>query len=269
MASGNDIAAKVSATEVAAKVSTTERVAQVLTVFAGGERWLGVSEIARRLDLGKAVVHRILQTLVDTGLLAYDAQTRLYSLGPTALSLGRNASRDSDLRAAGMPVISHLAAVTGETTTLTALLGHNRYYVGQIESSQPIRITINLGQQVPLTGGASGLSILAFMPEVDIDLALSRPITQYTELTQTDPDEIRERLALIRERGWATSSGERVVLSSSIAAPIFGLSGLPAGSLSVAFLASRIVGHSTDELATLVCESAAAASTSLQKIQHG
>lgn len=255
--------------ELTAKVSTTERVALVLTAFAGGDRWLGVSEIARRLDLGKAVVHRILQTLVDTALLAYDPGTRLYCLGPTALSLGRLAARDSDLRTAGMPVIAHLAAVTGETTTLTALLGHNRYYVGQVESAQPIRITINIGQHVPLAAGASGLCILAFMPETDIDLALRRPVTQYTEFTQTDPEAIRRRLAEIRERGWATSSGERVVYSSSIAAPIFDVSGNPAGSLSVAFLDSRIVGHSSEELAALVCSAAAETSANLQRIQRG
>jgi IclR family acetate operon transcriptional repressor len=255
--------------EAASKLSTTQRVAQVLTIFAGGDRWLGVSEIARRLDLGKAVVHRILQTLVEAGLLSYSAETRLYCLGPTALSLGRNAARDNDVRTAAMPIISHLAAITGETTTVTAVSGHNRYYVGQVESAQHIRITINVGQQVPMAAGASGLSILAFMPERDIELALSVPLTRYTASTVTDPDLIRERLVTIREQGWASSEGERVLHSSSIAAPIFDITGAPAGSLSVAYLASRVVPSSTDDLAALVCSAAAYATTALQAIQRG
>jgi IclR family acetate operon transcriptional repressor len=255
--------------EATAKVSTTQRVAQVLTIFAGGDRWLGVSEISRRLDLGKAVVHRILQTLVEAGLLSYSADTRLYCLGPTALSLGRNAARDNDVRTAAMPIISHLAAITGETTTVTAVSGHNRYYVGQVESAQHIRITINVGQQVPMAAGASGLSILAFMSERDIDLALSVPLIRYTDRTVTDPQLIRERLVTIREQGWASSEGERVLHSSSIAAPIFDITGAPAGSLSVAYLASRIIFSSTDELAALVCTAAADATAALHAIQRG
>jgi IclR family acetate operon transcriptional repressor len=251
------------------KVSTTQRVAQVLTIFAGGDRWLGVSEISRRLDLGKAVVHRILQTLVEEGLLSYSADTRLYCLGPTALSLGRNATRDNDVRAAAMPIISHLAAITGETTTVTAVSGHSRYYVGQVESAQHIRITINVGQRVPMAAGASGLSILAFMPERDIELALRVPLIKYTDRTVVDPDQIRKRLVTIREQGWASSQGERVLHSSSIAAPIFDASGMPAGSLSVAYLESRIVSSATDELSALVCSAAADASAALQAIQRG
>ena len=63
------------------------RVADVLLDFLEGPGSLGVSALARDLGLSKAVVHRILRTLVQRGLLETDADTREYRLGPSAAAL--------------------------------------------------------------------------------------------------------------------------------------------------------------------------------------
>ncbi len=256
-------------TPATATTSTTARVAQVLLAVGQASEPVGVSEIARACALSKAVVHRILQSLVSAGLLTYVADDRLYTVGPGALSLGRQATRASEVRAAAMPVISHLAEVTGETTTITERFGHSRRYVGLVESAQPIRITIRVGDQVPLWSGASGLSILAFMDADDIDYVLSADRTQYTAATMTDESELRERMAEIRERGWAHTAGERVRYSSSVAAPIFDLDGAPAGSLSVAYLVDRLGDDDMLKLAELVVPAAAQATERLHRLQKG
>ncbi|MCM6762849.1 IclR family transcriptional regulator [Rathayibacter sp. ZW T2_19] len=250
-----------------ARASTTERVAHVLLALGTGGRRLGVSELSRELGLSKAVVHRILQTLVTCGLVAFDASARRYRLGPAAVALGRAAERDSELREAAMPVIAHLAAVTGETTTLSARVGHRRFYVGQVESSQPIRITITIGEHLGLAVGASGHAILAHLGERDVDLVLSEPVPSVTSRTMVDPVLIRERLALIRERGWAESEGERVRESSSISAPVFDVSGDVVGALSIAFLASRLDTTRKDAFAELVRAASREASESLGRLQ--
>ena len=247
--------------------STTGRVAAVLLAFTDADTPLGVSEIARACHLSKAVVHRILQSLVESGLVRYLTPERRYALGPAALALGRHAERLDDLREAGLPGISHLADVTGETTTLTARIGHSRRYIAQVESTHRIRIAIRVGESVPLSTGASGLSILAFLPDADVDLILSRPLTAYTERSSTDPDTIRARLAEIREQGWAHSAGERVRYSSSVAAPIVNSLGEPAGSLSVAYLADRLPDHRP--LTDLVVATAAEVSARLQRRELG
>ncbi len=48
---------------------TAGRVIDVLLLFTDGPDELGVSRIARELGLSKAVVHRILQTLVARGMV--------------------------------------------------------------------------------------------------------------------------------------------------------------------------------------------------------
>jgi len=65
------------------------RVADVLLAFLRGPRSLGVSALARDLDLSKAVVHRILQTLVQRGLLTADPGTREYHLASQSCARSR------------------------------------------------------------------------------------------------------------------------------------------------------------------------------------
>ncbi|WP_432532954.1 IclR family transcriptional regulator [Kineococcus arenarius] len=245
--------------------STSERVARVLLAFADGDRCLGVSEIARRLQLSKAVVHRILQTLVGTGLVSFAAGDHTYRLGPAAHALARHADHHSELRAAAVPVINRLALVTGETTILSARNGYRRIYVHQVESDQPVRITISLGRSYPLTVGANGLAVLARLPDDDVEQALRVPLEKYTERTVTDPAAIRARLIAIRRQGWASSSGERVPMSTSIAAAVLDAHGSPVGSLSVGFLTSRFSDQSFDEMAALVRDAGEEASQRFQQ----
>ena len=61
---------------------TAARVADVLLLFAGGPQYLGVSAISRELGLSKAVVHRILQSLVSREMLRTDPGVPGYRLGP-------------------------------------------------------------------------------------------------------------------------------------------------------------------------------------------
>src|ERR1700760_4560507 len=98
---------------------STGRVADVLLLFVEGPSTLGVSRIARELGLSKAVVHRILQSLVGRDMVAVDPSTREYRLGPAAAALGARALRDSDLRTLALPQLRALRDETRETVTLS------------------------------------------------------------------------------------------------------------------------------------------------------
>jgi IclR family acetate operon transcriptional repressor len=216
------------------------RVADVLLVFLDGPRSLGVSAIARELDLSKAVVHRILQTLVQRGLLAPDTRTRGYVLGPSAAALGARALRDSDLRTVAMPVLWDLQRSTGETTTVSALVPGGRVYLDQVASSSEIKMTVELGRRFPLHAGSSSVCILAFLPAEQVDEVLARPLEKLTDQTHTDAQELRRRLAEVRHRGYATSGGERQAGAGSVAAPVFGVDGAVEGAISICGPAARV-----------------------------
>jgi DNA-binding IclR family transcriptional regulator len=209
------------------------RVVDVLLLFTDGADVLGVSEIARRLGLSKAVVHRILRSLVDREMVVADARTRGYRLGPAAAALGARALRELELRTAALPVIRELARRTGETTTLSALVHGRRVYVEQVPSHQEIKQTVELGRRFPLHAGSSSKCILAFLPEPVRDEVIDGELSMVTAHTVVDRDRLRATLARIRREGHTWSTNERQLGASSVAAPVFSVDGEVIGAMSV------------------------------------
>lgn len=232
------------------------RVADVLLAFLAGPRSLGVSAIARDLGLSKAVVHRILQTLVQRGLLTPDAGTRGYHLGPAAAALGARALRESDLRAVAMPVLRELQRATGETTTVSALVPGGRVYIDQVESSREIKMTVEVGRRFPLHAGSSSTCILAFLSPAERDGALSEPLETLTTRTVVDPHALRARLTEVRSQGYARSDGERQQGAGSVAAPVFGVDGSVLGAVSVCGPADRVDAAARDRFVPLLTAAA-------------
>lgn len=239
------------------------RVADVLLLFTDGPDFLGVSAIARSLDLSKAVVHRILQTLVDRQLLVSDPASRGYQLGPAAAALGARALRESQLRTVAMPVLRELQLATGETTTISARVPGGRVYLDQVECTREIKMTVEVGRRFPLHAGSSSTCILAFLPPAEQDAVLAGDLPSLTSRTVTDTEVLRRRLADIRRLGFAGSDGERQEGAGSVAAPVFGFDGTVLGAISVCGPAARVDAAARDRFVPLLREAADAISRAL------
>ena len=228
------------------------RVADVLMLFTDGPDFLGVSAIARELDLSKAVVHRILQTLLQRGLIASHPDSRGYSLGPAAAALGARALRESRLRTVAMPVLRELQRTTGETTTVSAIVPGGRVYLDQVESALEIKMTVEVGRRFPLHAGSSSTCILAFLPAVERDAVLAGELSPLTDRTVVDADALRERLVRVAGYGYARSDGERQTGAASVAAPVFGVDGAVLGAISVCGPGARIDDATTERFIPLL-----------------
>lgn len=210
----------------------TERVADVLLLFTDGPPTLGVSQVSRELDLSKAVVHRILQSLISRNLIAYDPAIREYRLGPAAAALGSRALRDSDLRTAALPFLAELRDRLHETVTISAKVHGGRVYLDQVVGTHEITMSVELGRRFPLHAGSSGKCMLAHSRTDELNRLLADELAALTPATPTDPAALRAELLRIHERGYAVSAGERQGDAGSIAVPVFGPGGL-VGSISV------------------------------------
>jgi IclR family transcriptional regulator, acetate operon repressor len=222
-------------------IASVERAMDVLLLFAGSARAdLGVTEIGTELGLSKAAVHRILAALRSRGLVQIDEATRRYSLGPAVLSLGRSYLDGLDIRKQAAVEMAWLSAETKETATLSVRSGDVRMYVDQVMPDREVRMEITPGIPYPLHAGASSKAFLAFLGEDEIDRYLSRaPLARLTDRTLTDVTSLRAELAAIRERGYASSDGERQVGAAAAAAPVFDHNGRPAAVISISGPAER------------------------------
>ena len=222
---------------------------------------LGVSAIARALDLPKAVAHRILKEFVTGRFLTFDETSKQYSLGPRALRLGLAALRTLDIPEAARPYMEQLVEETGETSTLSMRQGWTRLYIDQVVSPREVRMTVSLGTQHALHAGSSSKSILAALPLEDVEDYLL-----HTELASITPSTIVSREALtidlqeIRTRGYAISMGERQVAAGSVAAAIFDSVGNVWGSISLCGPRDRFDADACLRLGEMVSRTASAIS---------
>ncbi|GII97509.1 IclR family transcriptional regulator [Sinosporangium siamense] len=207
--------------------STVERAADVLVLFAESARpTLGVTEIADKLSLSKAAVHRILASLRSRGLVELDEETRRYALGLMSMRLGLAYLDRIDLRGIAAPELAALSAETGETATLSVRSGDSRIYLEQVTPAREVRMSVTLGVPYPLHVGASSKAFLAFLPEAERDAYLTRH-------APGERGTLNEQAEHVRQVGYAVSYGERQPGAGSVAAPVFDHTGRPAAAVSV------------------------------------
>ncbi len=222
---------------------------------------LGVSTVARELELPKAVAHRILKDLVTGGFLAFDDRTKLYGLGSGALKVGLAALRSLDVTRVARPYLEQMVAQTQETATVSARQGWTRVYVDQVLSPQEIRMAVPLGTSHALHAGSSSKAILAALPDDKVEEYLAaHALTPVTDSTITDVPALRAELARVRELGYAVSLGERQHGAGSVAAAVRSASGDVWGSISVCGPLDRFTPEARKAHGELLVDVAAAIS---------
>lgn len=219
-----------------ASVLAVVRTADVLTYLSRSpSRLVGVTEIAGAVGTSKAVVFRILTSLLDRGYVGYDPATRRYCLGPQSLLLGLAALQRHDMRSLAHELLTEMSGATSETTTLSIRNGWERMYIDQVTPDRDIKMVVPIGRPFPLHAGSSSKAFLAFLPPAEQDRYFLevRSRERLTPRTVVDEPALRAELAAIRERGFASSRGERQADAASVAAPVIDRGGLPAAVISV------------------------------------
>jgi IclR family KDG regulon transcriptional repressor len=193
----------------------------------------GLSETARRVDLPKSTVARLLSTLENAEVVERDEDGRLYRLGPMVQRLSSAAGGPGQLTAFARPYLDELTTLTGEAAGISIPDGYQVHYVDQTEAEHPVQVRDWTGELTPMHVVPSGLVIMAHWPEQQVDRYLRRDLTRLTPNTVTDPERIRQRLATIRDEGYAWVFEEFVEGINSVAAPVLERSGLITAALHV------------------------------------
>jgi IclR family transcriptional regulator, acetate operon repressor len=185
----------------------------------------GISGVARAVDLPVSTVARLLGTLEALGAVARIADTATYGIGPgiRALADANDASTTLVIRAG--PVLSALAAETGETSGLAVIEDDEVVYLAHAETTHQVTVRDWTGTRLPLHVVSSGLVLLAAQPAARVAAYLSYPLARLTRRTVTQPTRLTRRLASIQREGHAWTAGEFDEGITSVAAPVIDRSG--------------------------------------------
>jgi DNA-binding IclR family transcriptional regulator len=223
---------------------------------------LGISDLARRLDLSKNQVFRILKTLEQHGYV-HQAENRAYQLGFRFFSVGQRVVEHADVVQIALPLMDQLRDATGESVHLLVLDGYGAVCTARRESPAFIRMSADVGRRFLLHAGACPKAILAFQTSAFIESAIERRgLPRYTEHTITDPAELQQHLGAIRAHGYSVSDEDIDVHAFAVAVPIYDRHGSVSAAMSIAGPATRFArGKRARALGLLVeaCDSVSVA----------
>ncbi|HMN61765.1 MAG TPA: IclR family transcriptional regulator [Anaerolinea sp.] len=210
------------------------RAVRILDCFTREHPDLGVREVARKVGLSSSAAGRLMATMKDLGMLSQNSKTRIYSLGPRALTWAGTYLSTSDIRNVALPYLQDLHQKTQETISLYILDGHERVCIERLESTQNVRfVAPRVGRHLPLHAGSAGKVLLAYLPDGLREEILSSSLEKLTEKTIVDLEVLREELVEIRKKGYALSDGEWILDASGIAAPVFDRGGSISAAITI------------------------------------
>ncbi|WP_127573186.1 IclR family transcriptional regulator [Paenibacillus xylaniclasticus] len=223
----------------------------------GSEREVSVTAISRELDMPVQSVHRILGSLAEHGFVTQNQKTKKYKLGLSIMKYGFLMWDSLMLRSTARPYMEQLSRQTKETVYLAARENTEGVYIDSIDSPQVLKISEPIGLRLPLFIGASNRVILAFMPQNARDRLLQD--VDWSSIPSLKPltrEGIEQELEIIRNRGYAVTSGEATEGTTGIAAPIFSYENTVIGSLNCAGPSIRFTPEKIEQYSCLVKKNA-------------
>lgn len=211
---------------------------QVLQEISEQPAGLTLQELATRLDIPLASMHRLLSALKAERLVVRRPSSRRYVIGSAIHGLATVSATHANIADVARPHVERLRRDVSETAFVSQLLGDKVVCVGMAESTHPLRLLVRVGEEMPWHATAAARVILAYQGPAFVESALTagrRP--PCTAPAATDADPVARDLARVRHRGYETCEDEGVW---AVAAPIVRPGGDVDASVSIAAPGPRL-----------------------------
>jgi DNA-binding IclR family transcriptional regulator len=243
-------------------VEAVDRALQLLEVLAEGPD-LGVTELSKRMGVGKTLVFRMLHTLEQRGYVIRDQARRTNALGYRILYLANAMEHQDTLVGTANPILDELALACRENVNFVIRDGQTSLCVATRQSSHQIRLFAQVGRHGPLHAGGGSKVLLAYAPHDVLQAVLRSNLPMFTQHTIIDPIELEQILAKIRTDGYHVAANDLDDGAFSIAAPVYGIGSNVVAALSIAGPVSRFDERIAQHHRKLVLEYAAKLSSRL------
>jgi DNA-binding IclR family transcriptional regulator len=223
-------------------IEVLERAVSVLEFMAASEKARSLQSISCTLGIAKSSVYRLLVTWEHLGYIERIGPAGHFRLGVRALELARKMGYRTRLVDLTQTQLTHLHERFRESVYLGLYRRGKVILVDAIQSTQPVRVVVDLGETCLLHASAQGKSVAAYLqPEKLWSLLDVEGMPQVTSKTNTNPKRLAQALAEIRRNGYAINWEETVEGCVCVGAPFFaGADGAVLGSIGISTPISRV-----------------------------
>lgn len=221
-------------------VRSVEKAFRILKSFDAQRPTMSLAEVALAAGLDKSAAQRFTHTLTALGYLRKDPATKRFELSIKTLDLGFQFARANALAARAMPYLLHLSKETEETVNLTVLDDTEVVVLARFMSRHVLNTDVMVGTRMPAYCTASGVAMLACLPEDGIaDILRRSELRPFTPATTWRPADVKAKVRRSAQQGYATAFEEIYRGDLSVAAAIVDTTGAPLGAINIAVTRAR------------------------------
>jgi len=209
---------------------------KILYAISDTSNGLGISDLSKKLKIGKSTVHGITTALEEMGVLVRDPFYKRYTLGYSLLELCRAAYGKIELKDLARKPMEKLMEKVGETVFLGVLNGDHVTILDMVESRNEMKITSPPGTRLPLLAGATGRVLLSQIEnEKRKKMIQKKGLVRYTSKTVIDHRQFLREIEKVKGQGYAVDDEEYIPGVRAVAAPLLFTSSPPAALWVVGF----------------------------------
>lgn len=209
-------------------VRALKRGLEILNCFKEADYNLSLSDIANTTGLSTTTVSRLLNTLVEMNYLRKDVSRR-YSIGSNIIKFVELINHKPQFNSSALPILKNLRDIFDETVSIYIVENNMRVCIEAVDSHNSLKRTVPIGETLPLTRGAMGAVLLAWLPYIK-----RKKILQESSIIT------ESKLSEIRKQGFCINDGEQEHGVFSIAAPIFNPRGQNIAAIAISGPSIRV-----------------------------
>jgi DNA-binding IclR family transcriptional regulator len=212
---------------------------QVLRYLSATSTSVGVTRIARDLQLNSSTCYNFLKTLVHEGLVSFDESTKTYSIALGLIELAKGVLEQGSYVRLVHPYLEAIAARHRVTATLWQRTSSERVVlVDRADNDSSIRVHMSIGQRLPMYIAALGRCMAA-----NSGLAPDELEKRFKAMRWDDKPSFEEYMAGVddvKRLGYATDSGNYVKGVSTASAAVLDSTGRAVMAISAVGFSAQL-----------------------------
>ncbi|PSR24675.1 MAG: IclR family transcriptional regulator [Sulfobacillus thermosulfidooxidans] len=220
------------------RIAVLSKMAEILDVLTEDSS-ITLQALSQQLNLPRPTIYRIVQTLIDLGILTPSNQP-----GRRLIHWASSSRNTHALENASQESLQRLVSKFRDTASIYTRVGSARVCIARVEGVESLRHTIQVGTPLPLHVGSAGRILLAWLDDETRDRLIHESVTFFPGQSPPSFSGWQE----IREKQWAISLGERESALGSISVPIFTGTNQVLAALSISGPKERFVTDRQDAI---------------------
>jgi len=224
------------------RVPAVDQAIRIMLYLANsGSSPKSLTDICLEVGIHRSKAYSILETLDEYGFIKKNPNRGGYVLGPGLLTVTGKMLETLSLPRIAEPVLYDLAKKAGATVTLGIISDDKTYIIAEYLGAPGIGISSPIGHVNPITYGAHGKAIAAFLPRTELEeLLKNKELYFYGRPEKYNKTKLQRELAQCRRDGFTLELGDIQKGMKAVAAPVLDQNSYPVGYVT-------IVGFFTEE----------------------